>query len=289
MKLQFRPAVMVGLLLGSFFLISCGQEPSQTEALSPTASPTTDQAAADAPEVTTATDSETSAANADTTKPKADSSATAIPINPPQSATLKAKEADAQINLRSQPTTNSVAKGYGLVGDAVTLTQAADGADNFTWYYVKFAESGAEGWIRGDFINTAAAPSNTELAGAVSVDSYTVDELFAVDGGGCGMSLKQVGTDQFIFFNGTETTSMWMKLDGTMTPFRKTSASGEEFYGQTRTQSFVSLDGSTRVEVNVIPGSIGNSEAINYIESGQLRLNSGGEVLEIFVEGDVGC
>ncbi|MEO1093333.1 MAG: SH3 domain-containing protein [Cyanobacteria bacterium J06638_28] len=284
MQLRFRTTAMLGLLLGSFFLISCGQERSQTEGLSPNASPATAQT----PAADTATSSEASSPQVDTAEPKADGSATAIPINPPQAATLKAQEVDAQINLRSQPTTDSASKGYGLVGDTVTLTQAADGADNFTWYYVQFEQSGAEGWIRGDFINTAAAPSNTELVGAVSIDSYTIDELFAVDGGGCGMSLKRAGTNQFIFFNGLETTSMWMKLDGTMTPFRKTATSGEDFYGQTTTQSFISLDGFTQVEVTVTPGTEVGYEVIN-VESGQLRLDSGGEVLEIAVEGDAGC
>jgi hypothetical protein len=31
--------------------------------------------------------------------------------------------------------------------------RSADRSDG-TWYFVKFEESGAEGWIRGDFINT---------------------------------------------------------------------------------------------------------------------------------------
>jgi hypothetical protein len=79
---------------------------------------------------------------------------TGTAINPPQPAQLIASQPEAQINLRSEPTTDSEAKGYGLVGDSVELlrsTQASDG----TWYYVKFDQSQSEGWIRGDFINTA--------------------------------------------------------------------------------------------------------------------------------------
>lgn len=74
-------------------------------------------------------------------------------VNPAQAAQLIAAEPGSQINLRSQPTTNSTAKGYGLVGDPVMLLRSAQASDG-TWYYVKFEESGAEGWIRGDFINT---------------------------------------------------------------------------------------------------------------------------------------
>jgi hypothetical protein len=86
-------------------------------------------------------------------------------VNPPQSAQLIASEPGAQINLRSQPTTSSTARGYGVVGDPVQLLRTAQGSDG-TWYFVKFERSGAEGWIRGDFINTAgrAAPLSPQAS-----------------------------------------------------------------------------------------------------------------------------
>jgi hypothetical protein len=71
----------------------------------------------------------------------------------------------SQINLRSLPTTQSTAQGYGLGGDQITLLRLAEGEGGFSWYYVKFAQSGAEGWVRGDFIDTsgqaAANPGST--------------------------------------------------------------------------------------------------------------------------------
>ncbi|MEO1067966.1 MAG: SH3 domain-containing protein [Cyanobacteria bacterium J06638_6] len=79
------------------------------------------------------------------------------PINPTRSAVLATQAEGSQINLRSQPTTQSTAQGYGLGGDQVTLLRLAEGEGGFSWYYVKFAESGAEGWVRGDFIDTSAA------------------------------------------------------------------------------------------------------------------------------------
>jgi hypothetical protein len=79
---------------------------------------------------------------------------TGTALSSPQAALLIASQPEARINLRSQPTTTSTAKGYGLVGDPVQLLRSAPGSDG-TWYYVKFEQSGAEGWIRGDFINTA--------------------------------------------------------------------------------------------------------------------------------------
>lgn len=92
-------------------------------------------------------------------------------INPPKSATLVAQEAGAQINLRSQPTAQSTSKGYGLAGDGVKLLRAAEGGDQLTWYYVKFNQSGAEGWVRGDFIDTSGrvqAAAQTTASSAIS-------------------------------------------------------------------------------------------------------------------------
>jgi hypothetical protein len=39
------------------------------------------------------------------------------------------------------------------VGDPVQLLRTTQAGDGYDWYYVKFEQSGAEGWIRGDFIN----------------------------------------------------------------------------------------------------------------------------------------
>ncbi|PSN18507.1 hypothetical protein C7271_12135 [filamentous cyanobacterium CCP5] len=89
----------------------------------------------------------------------------AFPIEPPRGAVLTARRADAQINLRSGPTTQSPDKGYGLVGDRVTLLRSITGEGDFTWYYVKFANSGTEGWIRSDFIDTSTALRSAEAGG----------------------------------------------------------------------------------------------------------------------------
>ncbi|WP_199311955.1 SH3 domain-containing protein [Phormidium tenue] len=74
-------------------------------------------------------------------------------VNPPQAAQLIASQPGSQINLRSQPTTSADSRGYGVVGDPVMLLRSTEASDG-TWYFVKFDQSGAEGWIRGDFINT---------------------------------------------------------------------------------------------------------------------------------------
>lgn len=84
------------------------------------------------------------------------------PIDPSRAAQLVTQGEGSQVNLRSQPTTQSTSRGYGLGGDVVTLLRLAEGEGGLSWYYVKFAQSGAEGWVRGDFIDTSAqvaAPS----------------------------------------------------------------------------------------------------------------------------------
>ncbi|NJL45995.1 MAG: SH3 domain-containing protein [Leptolyngbyaceae cyanobacterium SM2_3_12] len=102
-------------------------------------------------------------------------------LNPPQKAQLIAAQPEAQINLRSQPSTDSRSKGYGLVGDPVQLLRSAQDSDGREWYYVKFEQSGAEGWVRGDFINTAGratplpqrAAQGSECTGLLEALAFT--------------------------------------------------------------------------------------------------------------------
>jgi hypothetical protein len=109
--------------------------------------PTTDP---DSPETEESPAPETSPETRPTQQPQAGQGTA---ITPPKPAQLIADQPSARINLRSQPTTASQSKGYGLVGDPVQLLRTTQGGDGYDWYYVKFEQSGAEGWIRGDFIN----------------------------------------------------------------------------------------------------------------------------------------
>ena len=83
----------------------------------------------------------------------------------PSSGTLTARDPDAQINLRSQPTTDSDSPGQGGAGDLVSVQKSVEGDDGYTWYYVTFDRREAEGWIRGDFI-AIAAPTTPVSASA---------------------------------------------------------------------------------------------------------------------------
>lgn len=271
-------SLSMGLFIGTSALIGCGRKEAIVEPSSENAAPVVSEPSSEQDDSTTST-----------TSSESSSSMAATPINPPKSAALTAQQADAQINLRAQPTTASASKGYGLVGDSVKLLQAAEGEDGLTWYYVKFSESGAEGWIRGDFVGTTTAATNVaQQRASVDIDSFTTDELFAMGSGGCGMTLWPVDTQEYIFFNGLEDTGMWMKLDGDMTQFRRTSASGPEFYGQAGSQSFVSLDSTTEVQVTVNVGSEKGYESVN-VEQGTLRLETPNGATEITVAGNAGC
>jgi hypothetical protein len=65
---------------------------------------------------------------------------------------LTANETNARINLREAPSANGKYLGYGLVGDRVQSIDQTT-SDGYIWYKVQFPNSGAQGWIRGDFIS----------------------------------------------------------------------------------------------------------------------------------------
>lgn len=78
-------------------------------------------------------------------------------IEPPRPATLVAEQAGAQVNLRSQPTTQAESPGYGQAGGAVLLLRLIEGEGGYTWYYIQLDKSTTQGWVRGDFVQPAEA------------------------------------------------------------------------------------------------------------------------------------
>jgi len=172
---QRRPikAGGIGLLCAvGLAMVACGgdQPPSSIapppveEPTSESASPATEPAEADPPSPSLPSEA-TDEAPTTPTPPSPALPGTAI--DPPEAAQLIAASPEARINLRSQPSTEAAAQGYGLVGDAVDLLRQVSGTDGYGWYYVEFDQSGAKGWIREDFINTAGqAPLPAELAQA---------------------------------------------------------------------------------------------------------------------------
>lgn len=69
-------------------------------------------------------------------------------------AQLTAKDTKAQINVRVSPSIAAKAQHYGVVGDSVLIQEQATDEKGATWYQVKFSVSGAEGWVRSDFVLT---------------------------------------------------------------------------------------------------------------------------------------
>ncbi|MGB3138992.1 MAG: SH3 domain-containing protein [Nodosilinea sp.] len=111
------------------------------------------------------------------TEPVDDGGFRSTPVRPARTAYLKTQAEESQVNLRSQPTTESAAQSYGLGGDRVTLLHLAEGEGGFSWYYIS-AQSEAEGWVRGDFIDTTSQAALVPGASAVGA--------LAGDAGSCG-------------------------------------------------------------------------------------------------------
>jgi hypothetical protein len=166
---------------------------------------------ADSPEVngteqvTNSSPSDTAAATED---PAAAAGYQSTPINPPRVAQLTSQQATAQINVRSQPTTQSDSLGYGATGDAVQLLRLAEGEGGYSWYYLEFTASGEEGWMRGDFVDasaqtvaaTPATPSEADSgAGACGRDrqeAHFETSSFSVYICNLGTGLRYVGIEK---------------------------------------------------------------------------------------------
>lgn len=149
--------------------------------------------------------------------------------------------------------------------------------------------------------NRAPSPSSPVMSDPTSnptlpvIDRFTLDELFAQDGGGCGMTLwhrdDALRSPEYLFFNGlaqpsTDAVAL-MKLDGEFIRFRRIAASGDEFYGQQTSQTFASPDDAIKLQVDVTLGEPGEIESVSV--EGTLQLQQNGAMTEISVLGDAGC
>jgi hypothetical protein len=85
----------------------------------------------------------------------------ASPVATRSISTLKSKDPNGRINVRSQSTINSSSPSYGISGDKVKVIQCVKDQDNsgsdLNWCKVQFVKSKAIGWIRSDFIIFADA------------------------------------------------------------------------------------------------------------------------------------
>lgn len=120
----------------------------------------------------------------------------------------------------------------------------------------------------------------------------SINALFDAGGGGCGMSLSKTGTspqaNKTLFFHGIPENPALMIFDGQVRRLSRTAASGEEFYGQQTSQTFMTEDDAVVVQVNVALGAEGEIESVNLPE-GLLTIETQGQKLNIPVVGDAGC
>lgn len=98
-------------------------------------------------------------------------------------AVLKAKETGSRINVRSAPNIQSIAPHYGLDGDRIDTLKQVKGEDGYTWYYVRFANSKAEGWVRGDFVQTQGSTANSSSSSSSTVKvSQCIQPILSAQG-----------------------------------------------------------------------------------------------------------
>jgi len=71
-------------------------------------------------------------------------------------ATLEARYPKSRIDVRNKSTTQSSVQYIGVVGDRVKILDEARPGNGYTWYQAKF-DTGAKGWVRGDFISVVSS------------------------------------------------------------------------------------------------------------------------------------
>jgi hypothetical protein len=78
------------------------------------------------------------------------SSTGSVPNN--SMARLISSEPGSAINIRAGVGTSAEVLHLGYGGDRVEVLNQVSGGDGFRWYNIRFPQSGATGWVRGDFI-----------------------------------------------------------------------------------------------------------------------------------------
>ncbi len=77
-------------------------------------------------------------------------------IEPNVAGILVTQQAKARVNVREEPGEKSPIAHYGVAGDKLMLMASRRDAGEKIWYQVKFVGSGAEGWVRSDFVGVPA-------------------------------------------------------------------------------------------------------------------------------------
>ena len=134
--------------------------------------------------------------------------------------------------------------------------------------------------------NVSNQPAN---AAKPEINTFNLDELFAQEGGGCGMTLYASANDweNFVFTRGIDSPAL-MKIDDQWVRLNLTDSKGEEFYGQNTSQTMVSEDGSLTVTTEVTLGELGEIESVA-VSDAILQVTRAGATTELRTAGDAGC
>lgn len=100
----------------------------------------------------------------DTTSPPVGKPLEAPPAQKSRMAVVVAKDPDVAINVRSQPSTESDAVLAVKPGQKAEVLTQVQGKDTYTWYKLKFTNTDAEGWMRGDFVQVQSAQPPAQSA-----------------------------------------------------------------------------------------------------------------------------
>jgi hypothetical protein len=117
-------------------------------------------------------------------------------------AVLTAQDADAQINVRAEPSTESMILGYGAPGEAVEVIRTL-GVGSYPWHYVslpsRYDQPSIRGWVRADFVQLSANLPAARWSKTYRCGEYTV-------------MLRQVG-NEFTFdqSNSQSATSLYLE------------------------------------------------------------------------------
>lgn len=83
-------------------------------------------------------------------------------------ASLVANDPASEIRVRANPTVQANVSHIGFAGDRVEVVKQSRGADGYTWNYVKFDRSGAQGWVRSDLIRLSPEDSQPKVVRAAA-------------------------------------------------------------------------------------------------------------------------
>ena len=131
----------------------------------------------------------------------------------------------------------------------------------------------------------------TNVASPPQAETFTLDELFKQDEGGCGMTLweqqNNARSNQFLFAKNIKDDLALMKIDGQFVRLRRSNISGEEFYGNRTSQTFISEDGTIQVQTDVTMGQRAD-ESVE-LDNGTLQVTQNGQAVKFLVKGSAGC